>query len=231
MRNLLILAAATMPLAAPAIAAERHYSVTSFDRIRIDGGYRVTLATGVAPFATASGNQAALDGVTIDVQGRTLIVHADRAAWDVTPTEGRGPLTITLGTHDLTAAWVNGAGSLTIDRVRGLGFDLALQGAGAASIGDVAIDQFRLAMAGSGIVRLAGTVHRLTAIVRGSSTLEASALATKDAVIGAEGPSTVRVGVSNSAKVDAAGLAAVSLVGAPACTIKLSGSATVEGCK
>ena len=86
MRNLLILAAATMPLAAPAIAAERHYSVTSFDRIRIDGGYRVTLATGVAPFATASGNQAALDGVTIDVQGRTLIVHADRAAWGVTPT-------------------------------------------------------------------------------------------------------------------------------------------------
>ena len=231
MRNLLILAAATVSLAAPAAAAERHYSVASFDRIRIDGGYRVSLATGIAPFATASGSQAALDGVTIDVQGRTLIVHADPAAWGGTPAEARGPVTITLGTHDLSAAWVNGAGSLTIDRVKGLGFELAVQGAGAATIGEVAVDQFKLGMAGSGVVRAAGSALKLTAIVRGSSTLEATGLMTRDAVIGAEGPASVRLTVGNSAKVDAEGLAAVNLSGSPACTVKLSGSATVEGCK
>ena len=67
--------AALVLLAAPAGAAERNYSVTSFDRIRIDGPYQVTLKTNVAPFARASGTQAALDGVSIKVEGRTLVVR------------------------------------------------------------------------------------------------------------------------------------------------------------
>jgi len=46
--------AALVLLAAPAAATERTYSVTSFDRIRIDGPYQVSLKTNVAPFATPS---------------------------------------------------------------------------------------------------------------------------------------------------------------------------------
>ena len=53
----------------------------------------------------------------------------------------------------------------------------------------------------------------------------------EDAVIGAEGPSTVRAHVTNSAKVDANGLASVTLTGDPACTVKAQGSASFEGCK
>ena len=37
----------------------------------------------------------------------------------------------------LTAALVNGSGSLEIDKVRGLAFDLSVQGSGAARIGTV----------------------------------------------------------------------------------------------
>jgi hypothetical protein len=53
----------------------------------------------------------------------------------------------------------------------------------------------------------------------------------KDAVIGAEGPSTVRAQVTNSAKVDAVGLASVTLTGEPACIVTAKGSANVVGCK
>jgi hypothetical protein len=63
-------------MAAPAHAAERGYSVTDFDRIRIDGPYRVTLTTGRSPGARAVGAQAAIEGVAVEVQGP----HADRPA-------------------------------------------------------------------------------------------------------------------------------------------------------
>src|SRR3990170_4550423 len=117
---LAVLALASLPasvLGAPA-PAQRNYSVTSFDRIRIDGPYQVQLRTNVAPYARATGPQAALDGVSIKVEGRTLIVRAGQS-WGGYPGEGRGPVTIEVGTHDLSTVWVNGAGAVMIDKVRG----------------------------------------------------------------------------------------------------------------
>lgn len=223
--------AALLLAAAPAAAAERNYSVTSFDRIRIDGPYQVTLKTNVAPFARASGTQAALDGVSIKVEGRTLIVRAGSGGWGGYPGEGRGPVTIELGTHDLSTAWINGAGTLLVDRVKGLSFELAIQGPGSMRIDAADIDQLRVGLSGAASTRLAGRVGKMTATVRGTSSLDAEALRVKDAVIGAEGPAVVRASVSGTAKVDALGLASVALDGAPSCTTKTQGSATVSGCR
>ena len=82
-------------LAAPGAAATRNFGVTSFTRVRLDGPYRVQLATGVAPFASASGSPAALDRVAIDVEGSTLIVHPNRSSWggypDAERRTGRNP--------------------------------------------------------------------------------------------------------------------------------------------
>ena len=224
--------AALLLLAAPAQGAERNYSVTSFDRIRVDGPYQVTLKTGVAPYAKASGTQASLDGVSIKVEGRTLIVRSNPGgSWGGYPGEGRGPVTIELGTHDLSTAWINGAGALFIDKVKGLSFDIAIQGAGVMRIDSVDIDQMKVGLSGTAGARLAGRAARLTATVRGTSSFDGESLAVKDAVIGAEGPAMVRASVSETAKVDALGLASVVLAGAPACTVKIQGSASVTGCK
>lgn len=235
MRNVLFAvsftAMATTSLAAPAAAATRNYSVTSFDRIRVDGAYKVTLTTGVAPYANASGSQQALDAVAIGVEGRTLVIRVNRSAWGGYTAQWAGPVEIGLGTHDLSAAWVNGSGSLAIDAVRGLTFDLAVQGSGAASIDRVAVDQFKLGLAGAASARLAGRAPRLTALLRGSSSLDATGLAVKDATIGAEGPSIVSLSASNSAKIDASGAATVAVTGSPACTVRTLGSASVSGCR
>ncbi len=224
--------AALVLLAAPAGAATRNYSVTSFDRIRIDGPYQVTLRTNVAPFATASGAQASLDGVSIRVEGRTLVVRADTSGgWGGYPGEGRGPVTIELGTHDLTTAWVNGPGALLIDKVKGLSFDLAIQGSGTMRIDSADVDLLRVGLSGAASSRIAGRAGKLTATVRGTSSLDAEGLAVRDAVIGAEGPAVVRASISGTAKVDALGLASVALAGAPSCTLKTQGSSTVTGCR
>jgi len=228
---LALLALASLPAAAAPPLAQRNYSVTSFDRVRVDGPYEVRLRTNSAPYARASGAQAALDGVSLTVEGRTLIVRPSSGGWGGYPGENRGPVTIEVGTHDLSTAWLNGAGTLIIDKVKGLSFDLAIQGAGSARIDTADVDQLKLGLSGAGNARLAGRAARMTATVRGTSSLDAEGLSVKDAVIGAEGPAIVRATVTNSAKVDAVGLAAVTLGGQPACTVTTKGSASVTGCK
>ncbi len=103
----------------------------------------------------------------------------------------------------------------SVDRVKGLGFEMSIQGSGIASIGEVDVDQMKVGVSGAGTIRMAGRVGKLSTTIRGTSTLEADRLEVKDAVIGAEGPSTVRAQVTNSAKVDAIGLASVTLTGRP----------------
>lgn len=216
--------------ASPAMAAERNYSVTSFDRIRVDGPYKVKLTTGVAPFAIASGSAMAIDQVSIDVEGRTLIVRSNPNSWGGYPGQASGPVEIAIGTHDLSQAWVNGSGTLSIDKIRGLTFDLALQGSGSATVGAADVDQMKIGISGAGNVAIAGKAPKLTAIVRGTSVLDAAGLATKDASVGAEGPSEVRIAASATAKIDARGLTSVAVAGNPSCTVKAQGSAVVTGC-
>lgn len=228
---LALLALASLPAAAAAPVTQRNYSVTSFDRIRVDGPYEVRLKTNVAPFARASGAAAAIDGVSVSVEGRTLIVRPSTGGWGGYPGENRGPVTIELGTHELDTAWLNGAGTLVVDKVKGLSFNLAIQGAGSARIDSADVDQLKLGMSGAGSSRIAGRAASMTATVRGSSSLDAEGLSVKDAVIGAEGPAIVRATVTNAAKIDAMGLAAVTLAGTPSCTVTAKGSASVTGCK
>lgn len=216
---------------APAEAGSRNFGVSGFDRVRVQGPYKVRLFTGVAPFARASGSIAALDAVVMEVVGRTLVIRRNRSTWGGYPGQPEGQVEISIGTHELTGAVLTGTGSLAIDKVKGLSFDLVVEGSGAAAIGDARVDQLKLAAAGSGGITVAGASPKLTAIVRGVSSLDASALTVKDATLGAEGTVTVRATVTNSAKVDAQGTAAVALHGRPSCNVRAIGSATVTGCR
>lgn len=232
---LALLALASLPahsaLGADVAATRRTFTVTDFDRIRVDGPYQVTMRTNVAPYARATGAMASIDGVSIKVEGRTLIIRSASGSWGGFADEGRGPVKIEVGTHDLGTAWINGSGALHIDGVKGLSFNLIMQGAGTVRIDHVDVDQMRVGMTGAGTTRIAGRVAQLNASVRGTSSFEADDLKVTDAEIWAEGPSIVRAQVTNSAKIDASGLVSLTLTGSPACTVKARGSANVVGCK
>ena len=229
--KILILAAIFLS-AAPATAATRNFGVSGFDRVRVDGDYKVTLVNGVAPYAKAIGSARALDPVDVVVEGRTLIVRANKSAsWGGYPGESAGPVEVLIGTHELTAAFVNGAGSLAINQVRGLKFEASAQGAGSLSIGAVDVDVLQIGLAGAASARLAGKALKLTAIVRGTSALDGEGLVVKDAVIGAQGPAIVKLTATGTAKVDAIGVAAVTLTGKPSCIVTIKGSASVSGCR
>ena len=226
-----LLAAGIAVLAAPASAATRNFGITGFEKVRVDGPFKVNLTTGVAPFATATGSPQALDRVAVEVRGNTLVVHSNLDSWGGYPGKDSGPVEISLGTHDLSAAWLNGSGAIAIDRVRGLSFDLSVQGSGAGQIGQVSVDQLNVSVVGTASAKLAGQAAKMTAVIRGISTLDAAALATKDATLGADGAATIAANVDNSVTVDATGPATVNIAGGPSCTLRVSGSASGSGCR
>lgn len=228
----LVLPVALLSATAPAAAAERNFGVAGYEQVRVEGPFRVTLTTGVAPFARATGSTAALDAVSIEMRGRTMVVRIKRTgSWGGYPGESSGPVEIALGTHDLTSVFLNGSGSLAVDRAKGLNFQLTVIGSGAARIASVAVDQLRVGISGSGSASLGGTAGKLTALVNGIGTLDAAGLETKDATITAQGSATVRLAVTNSAKIDATGASTIEFAGSPACTVKTAGSASVTGCR
>jgi hypothetical protein len=229
--RLFLLAGAAVAVSAPAAAATRSFTITSFDRIRVDGPYRVRLTTGVAPFAKATGSTSALDGISMDMVGETLVIRKSPSSWGGYPGESPGPVDIVIGTHDLSRAWLNGAGNLTIDKVKGLSFDLSVEGPGSLSIGQLSVDQLNAGLTGSGSAVVAGSAAQVTAIARGTATFDGSALQSKDVTIGADGTSVVKLTATNTAKVNTQGTATVELGGGPSCTVSAYGSATVSGCR
>jgi hypothetical protein len=231
MRTTLLCAALGVGLCAPATAATRNFTVTDFDKVRVDGPYQVNLVTGRAPFARVEGSNGAIDALIVEVQGRTLVIRVNRGAWGGYPGQPLGPVSISAGTHGLSAVMLNGPGSLSVDRVSGLSFAASAQGAGALSIADVRSDRLSLALTGAATARVGGKVLSLTASVRGTSLIDASALASKDATIAMEGPGEIRASASNTATISAFGPGRITLSGSPACTTKGSASATITGCR
>jgi hypothetical protein len=230
MRTFLLAAAATFAIAGPAAAATRNFGITDFTKIRVTGPYKVVLATGVAPFAKASGSPSALDRVAIEVRGDTLVVEAN-PSWGGYPEADPGPVEISIGTHDLSSSTLFGAGSIAIDKVKGLTFGLIVEGSGQTEIGQVAADQLNVTLEGTASAKLAGQAKKLTALVRGVSTLNAANLATPVAAVSADGTATVDANVTDTAQVDGWGSATIRLSGGPSCTVRTHGSTSVSGCR
>jgi hypothetical protein len=220
-----LLAVAT---AVPAQAAERRFTVISFDRIRMEAPFDVSLTTGKAPSARAEGPVAALDTVDLRVEGRTLIIR-QRSGWNGA---GKGvPLRISLGTPDLRAASLIGSGRLQIDRMTGLTANLALAGPGQLKVADLRADRLDLLAGGSGTVALAGMVKSARIGTEGDVVLDASALQSDQMVLVATGSSEVRAAARRSVNLTASGGATVALQSPVACIQKVTGAATVSGCR
>lgn len=232
MRSFLIAALAAAALSAtPAGAATRNFGITSFQKVRIEGPFRVTLHTGVAPYARAVGSQAALDRVDIDTSGNTLTIRNSLSAWGGYKGQDSGTVEIVLGTHELSSAWMSGSGTIAIDRVKAQTFDLAVNGSGGAEIGDARVDQLTVNLTGTSSARLAGQAGKVTVQVRGVSSLAAGSLTADNAVLNADGAATIEASVRDTVKVNASGPATIRLGGRPSCTLKVSGSAEVSGCR
>jgi Putative auto-transporter adhesin, head GIN domain len=218
---------ALLAAAAPAAAVERRYPVTDFDRIQVEGPYKVSLRTGLSSGATATGSALALDRVTIEVQGRTLRIRANRSAWGGYPGDAAGPVTIEATTRALTHVSVGGSGSLDVDRAEGLRLDLSVVGSSRLAVAAVEADNLLVGLVGSGRMILAGKAKQLRATVQGSGDLDGRGLSADDLQLNADTAGTVAVRAVRTAKVNARGLGDVEILGTPACTVEALGAGNV----
>jgi Protein of unknown function (DUF2807). len=224
----ILLALAAVAASGPALAAERRITVTDYDRVQVEGPFTVTLATGKPNAAVVTGDGAALDRVSIDVQGKTLRVRANRSAWGGYPGEDPGPVTIALATHDLSGASVTGSGSLDIDKARAMRFELGVSGSGRIRLASVESDILILGLLGSGRISIDGKTKSLRATIQGSGDLDAGGLTAQDANIQSDTSGTVTLAAAHSAAIVATGPGDVTVTGNPSCTVKMMGSGRVS---
>ena len=229
MRQFAFAAVAALALTSvPAMAADRSYSVTDFDRIIVEGPYIVRVAVGRSTTARATGSQAALERLDIDVTGQTLRIRRNRSADRSGEAVQAGPVTVTLTSRQLRSALLIGQGSLDVERADGLNVELAVQGNGRLRATAVEADNLTLGLQGSGRIELAGTAKNLRATVDGSGDLDGSQLRADEARIVTNSLGRVAFAVSREANVSALGLGDVVITGRSTCNVTGPGAGQVS---
>ena len=91
----IVAAMLALTLAVPAAAAQRGYSVTSFERIQVHGPFVVRVTTGRGSSARAEGDQRAIDEIAVQVVGNTLRVRRNVSnSWGGYPGERENLMTL-----------------------------------------------------------------------------------------------------------------------------------------
>lgn len=215
-------------LTSPAAAAERSFSVTSFDRIRVEGPFLVTVTTGRAVSAKVSGDDAAIERVSLRVEGRTMLIRPNLSSWGGYPGKNGGAPKITLTTPDLSTAILIGSGSLDVDRMKGMRITLTAEGSGRLSVRQLDADNASLAIAGAGALDVSGRARQASAVARGTAEIRAADLAVSDLTLTTESAGAVRMQAGRSAKVAALGIGAVEISGTAACEVRQTGGGPVQ---
>jgi Putative auto-transporter adhesin, head GIN domain len=217
-----------LPLHQSAMAAERGYSTTDFGKIRVEGNYIVSVVTGKSGSARSIGSAKALERISIDVQNRTLVIKPVRFNWGSAAEGNPGPVTIKVTAHDLDTAILSGAGSLTIDKMRGGRLSVINSGSSTLTVEKIEADRIDVSNSGSGTVQLSGSAQNGQVTVNGSASLNAPSLSVADLIVVAQTSGRVQISARRSAKVTSAGAGTVEIGGKPACTVNTVGAGVVS---
>lgn len=211
--------AASAASSSAAAGAERRFPVGSFDRVRVEGAFEVTHATG-SPNARVSGDARAIERVQLRVDGGTLVVRMGaRTAGEGFEDGSAGPITVTLSSPALRSVLVSAGGRLTAGRVKGTRLDLTLGGSGAIAVADVAADQLSATLVGTGTITLAGRVATVRLVSNGSGRIDAGRLQADALTVLSDGPGEVKAQARYTATITNLGLGAVAVAGSPKCTV------------
>lgn len=217
MRTLLLILALLLP--ATASAADRTIGVGSFDRLRVEGPFRVQVAVG-PPRATVSGSRATIDQVEVRTDGSTLVVRMGVNGWGEQPVASDSPVTVTLSTPSLASVSVIGAAQVAIARMKGVRTDLSVTGTGAVAVARADADQLNATVIGTGTIALAGTAAKARLLTNGPGTIDAAALAVGELTVRLDGAGETRAQARYTAQVVSTGLGQVTVTGPAKCQVK-----------
>lgn len=209
-----------------ASAAERRFTLSTFDKVRIDGDVAVEIVSGAAPSALAIGDPRALDALTVRVQGGTLLIRRARASQLTERRKQSGtpeaPPLVRLSARAVQSLMLQGHGSARIDRLTGARPNATLNGSGSIDIGAVQADALALNVSGSGSLKVVGTAKSARAVMLGDGLIEATGLRLASLDLFGEGPVRARMTVDGPARISVMGDAQIEIGGQSKCIIRQS---------
>ncbi|MBN8808063.1 MAG: DUF2807 domain-containing protein [Sphingomonas sp.] len=219
-----------LALAAPAVAADRSFVVTNFDRVRVDGPFEVRVVVGGnSAKASASGDTRSLAALDVQVQGTTLVVRRAVDGWgEQGRTPGPAPI-VTLTVPDLHGASVIGGGKLAIaGQVRGQRVDFTVTGNGSVAASAIDADQLIVTLIGAGTATLGGKAASARLLTNGSGVIAAMPLVVGDLTVRLDGPGETQVSARYTANVTTTGLGRIVVGGSPKCVTKAPAGGPVQ---
>ncbi len=229
MRMLILL---SLAVATAASAAERKLFVSSFDRLRVDGPFRVDVVTGRSPAGRITGDPRQLDGVEVRQEGDTLVVRRTSARDEELPRgDGAQPVIVTLATPTLAGAYLVGTGALSIAGMTGDRIDLSIAGAGTIGVTGADAAALNATSIGTGRITIAGRAASARLLVNGAGGVQADKLDAGELTVRLEGPGEIVARARYNAAVTNTGLGRIAVAGSPKCMVKAvtSGSVTCGG--
>lgn len=210
-----------------ASAAERRFTLSAFDKVRIEGDVAVEITSDAAPFALASGDPRALETLSLKVQGGTLYIRRARTN---APIERRKqaaspdalPL-VRLSARAVQSLTLLGHGSARLDRLAGASPSATMDGDGSVEIGAVEAKALAMNVNGRGSLKIGGRAKHARAVMLGEGLIEGAGLTLASLDLIGEGPVRARLTVDGPALVAMKGGATIAIGGAPVCTIRQTG--------
>ncbi|GGE15987.1 DUF2807 domain-containing protein [Polymorphobacter glacialis] len=223
----LLLASALIPAAAS--AADRNYTVGTFDRIAVAGASDVQVITGKAISVRGSGEVAALDRLEVRVEdGELVIGNKKNSGWNWNSLGQNGKTRFVVTVPMLRAAKVAGSGDVTVDRIDTPEFGASVAGSGNLRLPSVKSATTRFSVAGSGKVAAAGTSSETRASVAGSGDLDLAALKTATLSVSVSGSGNVNAFATTTASGSVAGSGDIRIRGGAKCAISKAGSGSID---
>jgi hypothetical protein len=222
------LAAAALLLSGPASAAEKRYGLTSFEEIELNADVTVEVVARAPVSAVATGPQDALDRITGEARDGKLVIGERRFAGDERRSKGSAPVTIRINAANLRSAMVAGAGSLTIDALKGARVTIGLRGPGQLVVGHIDTDRLAVAMVGNGTMTLGGKARQANMTLSGAGAVDAGELVVGDLISDSEGAGDHRFNAAKTAAITARGVGRTVVLGRPSCTVRNVGSGSVQ---
>jgi hypothetical protein len=208
----------------------QNYSVSDFDSVRVEAPIDVVVTTGKGTTANATGDRDTLDSLDLQITNHSLSIRM-RSGTTFGGNSGkaraRAPTRLILTTNELRRAAVMGAGSLTVDRLKGDRIEAIVRGSGVLTIARADGDKADVGLLGAGSMTLGGAALDVVATVSGSGRVDASALNAHRLRIDTEGSVDVQAKASEEAIASANGTGRLVVTGSAKCTVRKVGSASI----
>lgn len=208
----------------PALAAERSFPVTGFQKVSASGAEDITITTGKAVSVVATGTDRDLDRLDIRVEDNTLKIGHKKGNWNSWSSDS---VKIRVTMPALHGLRMSGSGDIAADSGGGPAFSISAAGSGDARVDRINSPAVRIATSGSGDVTATGKCTTIDIGVSGSSNIDAGGLQCTDAEVKISGSGDVKLHATGNANIRISGSGDVVVSGGARCQSRTSGSGDV----